>query len=486
MGTSVSFLELLNQAKWYIVAVLLASYIAREVRSYRRLSHIKGPWLAQFSQFWLLNTIYQQKAHYVFNNVRKKYGKIARIGTNMLITCDIDLFTRMNAVRSSYKRSEWYLGFRLAPGIDNVGSLRNEKEHTKRRAQMSPGYTGRDGIDFEPNIDIHVQNFIDLIRTKYISTTTESNIMDLAQKAQFFTIDVITDLATGAPFGDLPSDSDQNEYLKTTTEAQAAFIMICSMPALTKIIQIPSIGKWLFPTSQDEIGMGKLIGIAEEKVVERFDPDSRKKLVKPDIIQSFINNGLTQEETLSESLLMILAGSDTTSSAIRATMLCILTSPLTYRTLQREIDSATLSTPVVRDEEARKLVYLQAVILEGIRDTINGVFIPGGVEIAVNTWGIMRDEDIFGPDPEMFRPERWLGLPEARYAEMARVVDLTFGSGRFKCLGKSVATIELNKIIVECMRNFDWAVVDPTNPWKSANIGIILQREFYVRVTERG
>jgi cytochrome P450 len=147
-------------------------------------------------------------------------------------------------------------------------------------------------------------------------------------------------------------------------------------------------------------------------------------------------------------------------------MLCILTSPLTYRTLQAEIGSATLSTPVVRDEEARKLVYLQAVILEGIRmhpppggllprvtppegDTINGVFIPGGVEIGVNTWGIMRDEDIFGPDPEMFRPERWLGLPEARYAEMARVVDLTFGSGRFKCLGKSVATIELNKIIVE-------------------------------------
>ena len=147
-------------------------------------------------------------------------------------------------------------------------------------------------------------------------------------------------------------------------------------------------------------------------------------------------------------------------------MLCILTSPLTYRTLQAEIASATLSTPVVRDEEARKLVYLQAVILEGIRihpppggllprvtppegDTINGVFIPGGVEIGVNTWGIMRDEDIFGPDPEMFRPERWLGLPDARYAEMARVVDLTFGGGRFKCLGKSVAMIELNKIIVE-------------------------------------
>jgi cytochrome P450 len=186
-------------------------------------------------------------------------------------------------------------------------------------------------------------------------------------------------------------------------------------------------------------------------------------------MQSFLNNGLTQEETLSESLLMMLAGLDTTASAIRATMLCVLTSPLTYQTLRAEIDAATLSTPVVLDEEARKLVYLQAVILEGIRmhpppggllprvsppegDTINGIFIPGGVEIGVNTWGIMRDGDVFGPDPEMFRPERWLNIPEERYAEMARVVDLAFGSGRFKCLGRSVALMELNKIIIEVRR----------------------------------
>jgi hypothetical protein len=84
--------------------------------------------------------------------------------------------------------------------------------------------------------------------------------MDLAQKAQFFTIDVITDLATGAPFGDLTSDADQHEYLRTATEAQPAFVMISSVPALTRLLQIPWIGKRLFPTSQDEIGMGKMMG----------------------------------------------------------------------------------------------------------------------------------------------------------------------------------------------------------------------------------
>lgn len=143
-----------------------------------------------------------------------------------------------------------------------------------------------------------------------------------------------------------------------------------------------------------------------------------------------------------------------------------MTSPQSYRALQAEIDGSVLSSPVVKDEEARKLVYLQAVILEGMRmhpptggllskivppegDMVSGVFVPGGVEIATNTWALMRNEKVFGPDVEVFRPERWLNIPEAQHAEMARVVDMIFGTGRFKCLGKMVAWIELNKIFVE-------------------------------------
>jgi hypothetical protein len=66
-------------------------------------------------------------------------GTLARIGPNTLITTDIDQIVRMNAPRSPYVRSDWYLGFRLAPGIDNVFSMRDEKMHTRRRAQMNLG-----------------------------------------------------------------------------------------------------------------------------------------------------------------------------------------------------------------------------------------------------------------------------------------------------------------------------------------------------------
>jgi hypothetical protein len=72
-----------------------------------------------------------------YPNSRSLPGPLARIGPNILTTSSVEQFHRMNAPRSPYTRSEWYLGFRLAPGVDNAFSMRDEKMHTKRRAQMN-------------------------------------------------------------------------------------------------------------------------------------------------------------------------------------------------------------------------------------------------------------------------------------------------------------------------------------------------------------
>jgi hypothetical protein len=84
--------------------------------------------------------------------------------------------------------------------------------------------------------------------------------MDLAQKAQFFTLDVIMDIATGAPIGDVEHDADVYSYLKTTADALAPLIMIGSVPAVQNFLQIPLIARRLFPTAGDKVGFGKLIG----------------------------------------------------------------------------------------------------------------------------------------------------------------------------------------------------------------------------------
>jgi cytochrome P450 len=167
-----------------------------------------------------------------------------------------------------------------------------------------------------------------------------------------------------------------------------------------------------------------------------------------------------------------LAGSDTTASAIRITLLHIMTTPRVYQTLRAEIDAADrenrLSRPIIRESEAKILPYLQGCIYEGLRigppitslvpkqtppegDFINGMFIPGGTAIGTSFFGIQRNKTVYGDDADVFRPERWLpgAVDPERRKRMDQSVDTVFMHGRFYCLGKMVAFIELNKVFVE-------------------------------------
>lgn len=164
-----------------------------------------------------------------------------------------------------------------------------------------------------------------------------------------------------------------------------------------------------------------------------------------------------------------VAGSETTATSIRATLLHIITNPSIYNKLVAEILTAIreqdLPSPVP-DSAAKKLPYLQAVIKEGLRiwppitglmskvvppegDTFRGMELPPGTVIGYSAFGLSRNKEAWGEDANFFRPERWMeGTAEEMKVKEA-AVDLVFGHGRWLCLGKSVAYIELNKIIFE-------------------------------------
>lgn len=188
------------------------------------------------------------------------------------------------------------------------------------------------------------------------------------------------------------------------------------------------------------------------------------------MLGSFIRHGLTQEEAQREALLNVIAGADTTATTMRVVMLHLLSNPPAYLKLRAEIDDAIregrVSSPVT-DPEARQLPYLQACIKEGLRmkapaagplfktvppqgDVIDGKFIPGGTDIGTSPFSIYHSKKIFGEGAELFEPERWLNETDpARLAYMASTVDLVFSSGKYLCLGKTVALMELNKVFVE-------------------------------------
>jgi cytochrome P450 len=160
-----------------------------------------------------------------------------------------------------------------------------------------------------------------------------------------------------------------------------------------------------------------------------------------------------------------MAGSDSSASAIRLIMLYIITCPRIEAALLAEISAASISTPI-KDSEARKLPYLQAVIKEGLRvyppasilgyrevpsggETINGFFVPEDTMLGYNFFGMTRDPNLWGEDANLFRPERWLTGSEEQLRRMAANTELVFSYGKWQCLGKNLAMMELNKVFVE-------------------------------------
>ncbi|KAL0939968.1 pisatin demethylase [Colletotrichum truncatum] len=490
--------------------LLCLYFIVQRIVDYVKLRKFGGPWYSGITHLGHSRHILSPNIHEFYQDVSEKHGPIARIAPGILVTSSPEVWSHVNR-HPGYKRSDWYYrACRVEYRRDNVFTQTDNAKHEQRRKQMAPGYSGRENLDLEPSIDDRVNDLLNLIRTKYISTDNEVVPMDLAKKIQYFTLDVISGVGLGKTFGMLKKDADVDDYLKSSEEGITAISYALAF-GVSWLVHAPIIGRLVAPSPNDNNGFGKMIAACFRDVDERTAKDTEKK---SDMLASFIRHGLSGDELRSEALEQLIAGSDTTAGAIRGSLLHIIANPRVYMKLQREIDEAVrdglapaLGEGLISLEQTRKLPYLQAVIRESLRmrppvvntfprnipaggDVINvngeSVYLPEGACIGYSAYAMHRSEETYGKDAKTFRPERWFEQDEDKLAAMKSVNDLVFGYGRFLCLGKPVAQIELAKLIFEMFRNFELAFIDPARPWKIYNtMGLFVISDMWVQVTER-
>jgi cytochrome P450 len=68
------------------------------------------------------------------------------------------------------------------------------------------------------------------------------------------------------------------------------------------------------------------------------------------------------------------------------------------------------------------------------------VFAPG-TQLAASILLVQYDPELYPPDPERFRPERFLDEPPGTYTW------IPFGGGRRRCLGASFAMLEMKVVL---------------------------------------
>ncbi|OAR03043.1 hypothetical protein LLEC1_04273 [Akanthomyces lecanii] len=484
---------------------------ARKLATARcHLRDFPGPSWAAYTRLWLCKTIASGDSAQIFVDVNQKHGAIARVGPNHLVTSDPDLTRQILAVGSKWRRGPWFDSIRIDPRVTNIVSERDPRVHNAMRRKMAPGYAGKDIQDLEEVVDERVDGFIARIEKHWISRPGLTKSFEIAKRIQYFTIDTITHLCFGKPMGFVESDSDEHNFI-AAIEMQLPIVQHFSvLLVLNKILRWASAVPWVrglvVPSSADKTGIGVIMGLSRQVIDDRLNESEKPR---PDMLGSFLKRGLSPDEAEMEISITLVAGSDTTATALRATLLSIISTPTVYQRLSNEISTAEakgrISHPI-RDSEAQKLPYLQAVIREGLRlfppitqlrereapreglRLPDGRHIPGGTFVGLNAWGTQLSP-VFGTDAHVFRPERW--LPESyddgdqRLVAMAKVQELIFGHGMTRCLGISIAMMNLNKMLVELFRRYDIQSINSHKPWTSLCYGVFLQSDFYVRITRK-
>ncbi len=78
-----------------------------------------------------------------------------------------------------------------------------------------------------------------------------------------------------------------------------------------------------------------------------------------------------------------------------------------------------------------------------VSDVINGQKIPVGTNVFIPIAATNFDEEVWGPDVDIFNPDRWDKLPE----KVSNYNYLTFLAGPRSCIGRRFAEVEMKIIL---------------------------------------
>ncbi|KAH8320006.1 hypothetical protein KR074_011040, partial [Drosophila pseudoananassae] len=186
--------------------------------------------------------------------------------------------------------------------------------------------------------------------------------------------------------------------------------------------------------------------------------------------------GLNKQVAVVMVMDMLMAGIDTTSSSLLTILYHLSRNPEKQEQLRREL-RRVLPDPQgsLSEESTKNMPYLRACIKEGLRITsitpgnfrittkdlvLSGYQVPRGTGVLMGVLELSNSDEYFAKSAD-FLPERWLkadsapgvqACPEARSRNP--FVYLPFGFGPRTCIGKRIAELEIETLLVRLLRSY--------------------------------
>ena len=242
----------------------------------------------------------------------------------------------------------------------------------------------------------------------------------------------------------------------------------------TKRIRMPFLKPWLYITGQTSKNE-KMKKLGQDLLMEIISLRQESSEEKDDLLQMLIDTEyedgtkMSNQQLLDESLIIYVAGHETTAIAMAWAIYLIATHPNVESKLVQSI-AEDLKGEKPSFSNLRNLTYTTQVIEEAMRlyppawlvdreaindDEVDGIKIKKGIPISCMIYSMHRHSD-FWKNPNEFDPERFSPENKKKHIPFSYI---PFGGGPRLCIGNNFAMMEMQLIIAMIFQKYKFELV---------------------------
>ncbi|TVY36040.1 Cytochrome P450 monooxygenase [Lachnellula subtilissima] len=444
------------------------------------LSKHPGPFLAKITDWHSVYYAWKGDRHLEFWRCHEIYGPIVRFGPNSLSFNSNTALKTIYGHRANVQKSQFYSVFPPTKDTYNTHSSIDKASHARKRRVLSHAFSDGAVKSMEKYILGNVRTFCSRLgETK--GEKGWSVPQNMADWCNYLTFDVMGDLCFGKAFEML--EHEENHHVIDLI-GNAAHMHLIEKLGTNPMIKTLGLNKVLFRKiynmrmqymaySKAQAGERSKIGLETDRkdffyyLLNARDPETGK--------------GFSPQELWGESNLLIIAGSDTTSTALASAFFYLPHNPRTLEKLTNEIRSTFAQVEDIKSGPAlNSCTYLRAVLDEGMRLSppvggmlprevlaggidIDGVHVPQGAVVGTPHYTLHHNPAYF-PAPFLFNPERWISASSPEVTEetvaVAQSAFCPFSVGPRGCIGKGLAYTELSESLARAVFMYDMKLAE--------------------------
>ncbi|CAF1396471.1 unnamed protein product [Didymodactylos carnosus] len=273
-------------------------------------------------------------------------------------------------------------------------------------------------------------------------------------------------------------------------------------PSTTKKFeQFPA--SWIMERVDEVIGMRSDVAKQRVDLLQLMLEAASREHIKDkndDVNDQYIAKKLTYDEVIANVFLFMVAGYETTSTALAYCTYVLANHPEEQLKLQHEIDEYLSQNEDGKDPDydvINRMPYMDMVIKEVLRmhpiaisavvnrecieeTDVCGIKITKGAVIQPDVYSVHYDQELWGPqDVNSFCPERHL-------TKRHPLAYIAFGVGPRNCVGMRLALVEMKMLLTRLLKQY--TIVKTNKLEENLNITeltVIAPEQIYIKLEKR-